>query len=75
MIIHRSESDAQTVSDIVRKLRSIAIHALARMYRPEEKLFAFRLRKNGNGEALEGVSHRYTPMVLIGLAAIPRRVD
>ena len=53
---------------LIRKLRSIAVHSLARMYHPEERLFAFRLRKNGNGEALEGVSHRYTAMVLIGLA-------
>lgn len=68
MFSQKTQSKINTRSDIVRDLRSIAIHSLARMYRPEEKLFAFRLRKNGNGEALEGVSHRYTAMVLIGLA-------
>ncbi len=63
-----SHPDKPTVSDIVRQLRSIAVHSLARMYRPEERLFAFRLRKNGEGEVLEGVSRRYTATALIGLA-------
>jgi hypothetical protein len=38
------------------------------MYRPEEQLFAFRLRRNDEGEVLEGVSRRYTAIALIGLA-------
>ena len=38
------------------------------MYRPKEQLFAFRLRRNDQGEVLEGVSRRYTAMALIGLA-------
>jgi len=38
------------------------------MYRPEERLFAFTLRKNGDEELLEGVSRRYTATALIGLA-------
>ena len=37
------------------------------MYRPEEKLFAFRLRKKEKEEILEGVSRRYTAIALIGL--------
>ena len=57
-----------TVSEIVPTLRSIAVHSLARMYRPEERLFAFRLRRNGESEVLEGVSRRYTAVALIGLA-------
>ena len=64
----RNQSNIPTVSEVVRKLRSIAIHSLARMYRPKERLFAFRLRRNGRGEVLEGVSRRYTAMALIGLA-------
>ncbi len=64
----RNQSDISTVSEVVRKLRSIAIHSLARMYRPEEQLFAFRLRRNGQSEVLEGVSRRYTAIALIGLA-------
>ncbi len=64
----KSQSDIQTVSEVVRKLCSIAIHSLARMYRPKERLFAFRLQRNGQGEILEGVSRRYTATALIGLA-------
>jgi len=37
------------------------------MYRPQELIFAFRLKKNGNNEVLEGVSRRYTATALIGL--------
>jgi len=70
----RSQSDIPTVSGVVRKLRSIAIHSLARMYRPEEQLFAFRLRRNGQGEVLEGVSRRYTAMALIGLAGEDQQI-
>ncbi len=44
------------------------------MYRPEEKLFAFRLRKNGQGEVLEGVSRRYTATALIGLAGEDKHI-
>ena len=69
IVSQRSHSDIPTVSEVVRKLRSIAIHSLARMYRPEERLFAFRLRRNGDGEVLEGVSRRYTAVALIGLAS------
>ena len=65
-------SDKSTVSDLVRTLRSIAIHSLARMYYPERRLFAFRLRRDGAGEILEGVSRRYTATVLIGLAGEDR---
>ena len=68
MVSQGSQSDIPTLSEVVRKLRSIAVHSLARMYRPEEQLFAFRLRKDGQSEVLEGVSRRYTATVLIGLA-------
>ena len=63
-----SKSDISGLSEIIGTLRSIAVHSLARMYRPEEKLFAFRLRKNGRDEILEGISRRYTAISLIGLA-------
>lgn len=63
----RSQSDTRTASEVVQQLRSIAVHSLARMYRPEEQLFAFRLWRNSQGEVLEGVSRRYTTVVLIGL--------
>lgn len=52
----------------VAELRSLAVRALGRMYRPDAGLFAFRLRRTANGDILEGVSRRYTAIVLIGLA-------
>jgi len=63
-----TKPDKPTISETVRQLRSIAVHSLARMYRPEERLFAFTLRKSVDGEVLEGVSRRYTATALIGLA-------
>jgi hypothetical protein len=67
-VSQKNPSEIDAVYQVVRKLRLIAVHSLARMYRPEERLFAFRLRRDGRGETLEGVSRRYTAMALIGLA-------
>jgi hypothetical protein len=54
---------------LVARLRSLALQALARMYRPEERLFVFRLRRGPRGQVLpEGLSRRYTAIALIGLA-------
>ncbi len=64
----RVQHHGPAISETVRQLRSMAVHALARMYRPEEQLFAFTLRKSGQSEILEGVSRRYTAIALIGLA-------
>jgi hypothetical protein len=52
----------------VRRLRSLAIPALARMYLPQEKLFVFRLRLTADGIIPEGISRRYTAIALMGLA-------
>jgi len=41
------------------------------MYQPRERLFAFRLRREADGERLEGLSLRYTAIALIGLADEP----
>ncbi len=49
-------------------LRSLAVDGLRRMYRPEEGLFAFRLRRAEGQDRLEGTSLRYTAIVLIALA-------
>ncbi|MFQ5494521.1 MAG: hypothetical protein ACE5EX_03990 [Phycisphaerae bacterium] len=49
-------------------LRALALRALRRMYLPKLGLFAFRLRRSGDEELLEGVSPRYTAIALIGLA-------
>ncbi len=63
-----SQPNQQKISELVPTLRSLAVCSLAKMYCPKERQFAFRLRKNGQGEILEGVSRRYTAIALIGLA-------
>jgi len=70
----RSKPDISGFSEVIRTLRSNAVHSLAMMYRPKEKLFAFRLKKTGRGEVLEGVSRRYTAIALIGLAGKDRQI-
>jgi len=55
----------------VQELRRLAARSLSRMYRPDERLFAFRLRTERGQDVLEGVSRRYTATVLIGLAGQP----
>jgi hypothetical protein len=52
----------------VAELRDLAIRGLARMYRPADGLFAFRVRRRGEEFLVEGSSHRYTAIALIGLA-------
>lgn len=49
-------------------LRALAASALGRMYRPDERLYAFRVHRTPAGDVLEGVSRRYTAMVLLALA-------
>lgn len=49
-------------------MRSLAVDGLRRMYRPEEGLFAFRLRRAEGQDRLEGTSLRYTAIVLIALS-------
>lgn len=71
------QSDPPMVSDVshvIDELRSLAIRSLGRMYRPEKRLFAFRLRKDGDGDVREGVSRRYTATALIGLIGEDRGV-
>ena len=60
---------AETLT-FVQHLRSLAIRALAKMYLPAERLFAFRIRRddrNTRQNNLEGISYRYTATALIGL--------
>jgi hypothetical protein len=58
-------------SNRIDRLRALALRGLARMYRPDERLFAFRLRRTIEGTRLEGSSIRYTAIVAIGLANEP----
>ncbi len=51
----------------VGQLRQRAVRASRRMYLPEYRLFAFRIRRTRQGNILEGLSRRYTAIVLLGL--------
>src|ERR1051325_1287448 len=56
------------VWDTVSGWRELAVRVLRRMYLPDERLFAFRIRKDERGEhRLEGISGRYTAIAVIGL--------
>lgn len=50
-------------------LRGMALRGLPRMFRPDERLYVFCLRKKREGIMPEGLSRRYTAITLIGLAA------
>src|SRR5262245_65534554 len=52
----------------VPELRALALRGLARMYRPYEGRFAFRIRRADGQDLLDGTSLRYTAISLIGLA-------
>jgi hypothetical protein len=64
----REPTPAAAGDEVVSTLRAMSLRLLRRMYRPGDGLFAFRLRKMDSGHRLEGVSRRYTAIVLIGLA-------
>jgi len=51
----------------------MACATLGRMYRPDEGVFAFRIRRDGAADRLEGASDRYTAISLIGLATRDER--
>lgn len=70
-MIQLTEKPAAAASSLVEsvaELRGLALSALQRMYRPEQGLFAFRLRREAKADVLEGVSCRYTAIVLLALA-------
>ena len=60
---------------VVGGFRSLAIRALRRMYLPEQGLFAYRFRRDASGDRLEGISRRYSAIVLIALADEPEEVS
>lgn len=60
--------EPRNLADLLKRLRQLAPRALARMYRPEERLFVFRVRRTQRELVAEGLSRRYTAIALIGLA-------
>ncbi|MBU0716749.1 MAG: hypothetical protein KJ749_00740, partial [Planctomycetes bacterium] len=56
------------IPSAIADMRALAVRALPQMYLPDHGMFAFRVRRTGTGRQLEGVSRRYTAIVLIGLA-------
>lgn len=63
-IVPTADGFDQSVHD----LRSLALRSLARMYRPGEGTYCFRLRRQDGRDVLEGVSGRYKAIALMGLA-------
>lgn len=59
---------------LVDQLREMAVRGLRRMYRRQERLFVFRIRRGREGYVSEGLSRRYTAIALIGLARHPEVV-
>jgi hypothetical protein len=53
---------------VVPDLRAIALRLLRRMYHDDLHLFCYRLASREGEIKVEGVSHRYTAIALIGLA-------
>lgn len=60
--------------DLISRLRSLAVLGLSRMYRADQRLFVFRVRPSEQGIVAEGLSRRYTAIVLIGLAREEKQV-
>lgn len=54
---------------LLEQWREMAWRGLARMYQPEHRLFVFRHRRTARGIVAEGLSRRYTAIVLIALSA------
>lgn len=63
---------ANKLRETVDALRAMSVRALARMYLPKERLYCHCIRRGPRGDVAEGVSRRYTAIVLIGLAGEDR---
>lgn len=59
-------------ADFIDRMRRMSIPALARLYRPEQRVYAHCVRRVAGADRIEGVSRRYTAITLIGLASEPR---
>ncbi len=68
LVADNTTTAGRGVIPAVRAMRATSIRALRRMYLPDEGMFVFCIRRGPNGDCPEGVSPRYTAIVLIGLA-------
>src|SRR5712692_7237481 len=75
MSLPEPSTSAVPIPVTVSGLRDMAITGLARMFRPNEGLFAFRVRRISEEHILEGLSLRYTAIALIGLAGEDKTVQ
>lgn len=71
MIVAQRPTIENPTRQAVEVMRSISIRALGRMYLPRERMFCHCIRRGPRGDKPEGVSRRYTAIVLIGLATEP----
>lgn len=60
----KTDSLDSTVDD----MRALSLRALARMFRGEDRMFVYTVRRRGDESVPEGISRRYTAMTLLGLA-------
>ncbi len=56
------------VPALLESLRGTSLRGLRRMYLPSEQMFCHCIRRGAAGDVPEGVSRRYTAIVMIGLA-------
>jgi hypothetical protein len=66
--LRKGSPSVADMAELASRLRAMSFRLLARMYLPGNKLFVFRVRKTAAGVITEGISRRYTAIVLIGLA-------
>lgn len=53
---------------LIKEIREMAFRGLQKMFRPEERLFIYRMIKLGDQLVSQGLSHRYTAIAVIGLS-------
>lgn len=73
---HRGGHPGRTLSvtdpAFISRLRTLSFEMLHRMYVPSERLFVFRLQRDGDQLVPQGISLRYTAITLLGLAGESR---
>jgi len=59
--------DVHSMGTEIKELSELAVRGLVPMFDPQSQLFCFRLKRSRSGMIREGLSRRYTIMVLLGL--------